>query len=78
LGFDADPTPPSKRKIAHGRTVKGPLERYWENDLLPLLVKDGALQSVTLRRTFKARIRWRSPTIVFGAPWSGGCGSGGR
>jgi len=35
--FDADPTPPSKRKIAHGRTVSDPLERYWENDLLPLL-----------------------------------------
>jgi len=49
LGFDADPTPPSKRKIVHGRTVKGPLEDYWENDLLPLLVKDSALQAVTLR-----------------------------
>ena len=28
LGFDADPIPPSKRKIAHGRTGKGPLERW--------------------------------------------------
>ena len=48
--FDADPTPPSKRKITHGRTVSDPLERYWENDLLPLLEKDSALQAVTLLR----------------------------
>ena len=48
--FDADPTPPSKRKIAHGRTVSDPLERYWENDLLPLLEMDSALQAVTLLR----------------------------
>jgi hypothetical protein len=48
--FDADPTPPSKRKIVHGRTVSDPLEDYWENDLLPLLEKDSALQAVTLLR----------------------------
>ncbi len=46
--FDADPTPPSKRKIVHGRTVADPLEGYWETDLLPLLEKDSALQAVTL------------------------------
>ena len=48
--FNADPTPPSKRKIAHGRTVANPLEGYWENDLLPLLENDSALQAVTLLR----------------------------
>ena len=48
--FDADPTPPSKRKIIHGRTVTDPLEGYWENDLLPLLENDSALQAVTLLR----------------------------
>lgn len=48
--FDADPTPPSKRKILHGRTVADPLEAYWETDLLPLLEKDSALQAVTLLR----------------------------
>ncbi|WP_210880017.1 hypothetical protein [Roseovarius autotrophicus] len=31
--FNADPTPPSKRKILLGRTVTDPLEGYWENDL---------------------------------------------
>jgi hypothetical protein len=50
LGFDANPTPPSKRKIVHGRTVTDPLEGYWESDLLPLLEKDSALQAVTLLR----------------------------
>jgi len=44
--FDADPTPPSKRKIVHGRTVADPLEGYWETDLLPLLLTDSALQAV--------------------------------
>ena len=48
--FDTDPTPPSKRKILHGRTVADPLEGFWENDLLPLLEKDSALQAVTLLR----------------------------
>ena len=48
--FDADPTPPSKRKIVHGRTVADPLESYWETDLLPLLETDSALQAVTLLR----------------------------
>lgn len=48
--FDADPTPPSKRTIVHGRTVADPLEGYWENDLLPLLETDSALQAVTLLR----------------------------
>jgi len=48
--FDADPTPPSNRKTVHGRTVTDPLEGYWEDDLLPLLEKDGALQAVTLLR----------------------------
>ena len=48
--FDADPTPPSKRKILHGRTVADPLESYWDNDLLPLLEKDSTLQAVTLLR----------------------------
>jgi len=54
LGFDGDPTPPSKRKIAHGCTVKGPHEYYWETDLLSLLEKDSALQSVTLRHHFQS------------------------
>ena len=27
-----------------------PLEGYWEDDILPLLEKDGALQAVTLLR----------------------------
>jgi hypothetical protein len=35
--FNLDPTPPSQRKIHHGRTVADPLEGFWENDLLPLL-----------------------------------------
>ena len=48
--FDADPIPPSHRKIVHGRTVADPLEDYWETDLLPLLEKDSALQAVTLLR----------------------------
>ena len=43
--FDADPTLPSNRKIMHGRTVAHPLEGYWENDLLPLLENDAALQA---------------------------------
>jgi hypothetical protein len=48
--FDADPTPPSQRKIVHGRTVADPLEGYWEDDILPLLQNDSALQAVTLLR----------------------------
>ncbi|TYB83703.1 IS21 family transposase [Oceaniovalibus sp. ACAM 378] len=48
--FDVDPTPPSQRKIVHGRTVADPLEGYWDTDLLPLLEKDSALQAVTLLR----------------------------
>lgn len=48
--FNLDPTPPSQRKIHHGRTVADPLEGFWENDLLPLLEKDSALQAVTLLR----------------------------
>jgi hypothetical protein len=48
--FNADSTPPSERKIVHGRTVADPLEGYWENDLLPLLENDSALQAVTLLR----------------------------
>lgn len=46
--FDADPTPPSKRKIVHGRTVADPLEGYCETDLPPLLEKDSTLQAVTV------------------------------
>lgn len=30
--FNLDPTPPSQRKIHHGRTVADPLEGFWEND----------------------------------------------
>ena len=48
--FDADPTPPSNRKIVHGRTVTDPLEGYWDADLLPFLEKDSPLQAVTLLR----------------------------
>ena len=48
--FDAHSTPPSKRKIVHGRTVADPLEGYWENELLPLLENDSALQAITLLR----------------------------
>ncbi|MBV0913766.1 IS21 family transposase [Rhodobacteraceae bacterium ASV31] len=48
--FDADPTLPSNRKIVHGRTAADPLQVYWQNDLLPLLEKDSALQAVTLLR----------------------------
>ena len=48
--FDADPTLPSNRKTVYGRTVTDPLEGYWEDDLLPLLEKDSALQAVTLLR----------------------------
>jgi hypothetical protein len=48
--FDADPTSPSNRRIARGRTVADPLEGYWENDLLALLENDSALQAVTLLR----------------------------
>ena len=53
--FDADPTLPSNRKIAHGRTVADPLEGYWEADLLPLLEKDSALQAVTLLRHLQSQ-----------------------
>jgi hypothetical protein len=91
--FDADPTPPSKRKIVHGRTVADPLEGYCETDLLPLLEKDSTLQAVTLLRHLQsgsllqreplqsirqASTHWRSSMIAFGAPLSGGSGSGGR
>ena len=48
--FDADPTPPSQRKIVHGRTVADPIEGYWESELLPLLENDSALQAITLLR----------------------------
>ena len=48
--FDADPTLPSNRKIVQGRTVADPLEGYWEDDLVPLLEKDSALQAITLLR----------------------------
>lgn len=48
--FDVDPTYPSNRKIVHGRTVSDPLDGYWQNDLLPLLENDSALQAVTLLR----------------------------
>jgi hypothetical protein len=48
--FDTDPTPPSTRKIVHGRTVADPLEGYWEDDLLPLLENDSGLQAITLLR----------------------------
>ncbi len=48
--FNADPTLPSQRKIVHGRTVADPLHGFWENDLLPLLEKDSALQAITLLR----------------------------
>ena len=52
--FDADPTLPSNRKIAHGRTVTDPLAGYWEGDLLPLLGKDSTLQAITLLRHLQA------------------------
>lgn len=48
--FDADPTPPSHRNTVHGRTVADPLHGFWENDLLPLLERDNALQAITLLR----------------------------
>ena len=48
--FDADPTLPSNRNIVHGRTVADPLAGFWEDELLPLLEKDSALQAVTLLR----------------------------
>ena len=48
--FNTDPTPPSKRKIVHGRTVADPIEGYWESELLPLLENDSALQAITLLR----------------------------
>ena len=48
--FDVDPTPPSKRKILHGRTVADPIEGYWESELLPLLENDSTLQAITLLR----------------------------
>jgi len=53
--FDADPTLPSNRNIAHGRTVADPLEGFWEDDLLPLLDKDSALQAVTLLRHLQSK-----------------------
>ena len=48
--FDADPTLPSNRKAVHGRTVTDPLKGYWEDDVLPLLERDSALQAITLLR----------------------------
>ncbi len=53
--FDADPTLPSNRNIVHGRTVADPLEGFWEDDLLPLLDKDSALQAVTLLRHLQSQ-----------------------
>jgi len=76
--FDADPTLPSNRKIAHGRTVTDPPEGCWEGDLLPFPEKDSTLQSVTLLRHLQGLPPWLSPTIASGAPWSGGYGNGGR
>jgi len=62
--FDADPTPRSKRKIVHGRTVADPLEVDWENDLLPLLEKDSTLQAVVSQT---AQV-WRGrPGPLYGA-----------
>ena len=53
--FDADPTLPSNRNIAHGRTVADPLEGFWDDDLLPLLETDSALQAVTLLRHLQSQ-----------------------
>ena len=47
--FDADPTPPSHRKIIHGRTVADPLEDYWETELLPLLAHSDTSDQVFRR-----------------------------
>jgi hypothetical protein len=64
--FDTDPTPPSKRKIMHGRTVTDPLEGYWENDLLPVLGKDSALQAVPGR--WPSATESRLLRAAFGSP----------
>ena len=48
--FEADPTLPSQRKAARGRTVPDPLGAVWEPVLLPILQNDPAVQAVTLLR----------------------------
>lgn len=48
--LEADPRLPSQRRPAHGRTVPDPLEAVWEALLLPILVRDPAVQAVTLLR----------------------------
>ncbi len=45
-----------------------PLEGYWETDLLPLLLTDGALQAITLLQPSSlASILWPSLMIVSAA-----------
>lgn len=46
--IDADPTLPSQRKPARGRTVQDPLEAVWEPILLPILKNEPAVQAITL------------------------------
>lgn len=48
--IDADPTLPSQRRPARGRTVPDPLEAVWEPILLPILKNEPAVQAITLLR----------------------------
>lgn len=48
--IEADPSPPSQRKPARGRTVADPLAAVWETALLPILERDAAVQAITLLR----------------------------
>ena len=48
--IEANPTLPSQRKAARGRTVHDPLEAVWEPILVPILERDSSVQAVTLLR----------------------------
>jgi hypothetical protein len=48
--IEADPRPPSQRRIERGRTVPDPLAEVWEPLLVPILERDPAVQSITLLR----------------------------
>ena len=48
--IEADPRPPSRRRVARGRTVPDPLAEVWQPLLLPILERDPAVQSITLLR----------------------------
>lgn len=48
--IEADPRPPSRRRIERGRTVPDPLAEVWQPLLVPILERDPAVQAITLLR----------------------------